>query len=78
MQRDAIVSSVAPLSSPHFSTLSHKRHGFRKSVTEHKMCVLIFSTLLFKIFIIIRRIQRDIVMNVKTSSCQELVILVGF
>ena len=27
-----------------FSTLSHKRHDFRKNVTEHKMCVLIFST----------------------------------
>jgi len=25
-------------------TLSHKRHDFRKNVTEHKMCVLIFST----------------------------------
>jgi hypothetical protein len=27
-----------------FSTLSHKRHDFRKIFTEHKMCVLIFST----------------------------------
>jgi hypothetical protein len=27
-----------------FSTVSHKRHDFRKKVTEHKMCVLIFST----------------------------------
>ena len=25
-------------------TLSHKRHDFRKTVTDHKMCVLIFST----------------------------------
>jgi len=25
-----------------FSTLSHKRHGSRKKVIEHKMCVLIF------------------------------------
>jgi hypothetical protein len=31
-------------SSTNFSTLSHKRYDFRKKVTEHKMCVLIFST----------------------------------
>ena len=28
----------------YFSTLYHKRHDFRKKVTEHKMCVLIFCT----------------------------------
>ena len=27
-----------------FSTLSHKRHYFRKEVTENQMCALIFST----------------------------------
>jgi hypothetical protein len=27
-----------------FTTLSHKRHDFRKKIIEHKMCVLIFST----------------------------------
>jgi len=27
-----------------FSTLSHKRSDFRGKITEHKMCVLIFST----------------------------------
>jgi len=28
----------------YFSTLSHKRHDFRREVIENKICVLIFST----------------------------------
>ena len=35
---------AASLSPPHFSTLSHKRHDFRREkVTERKMRSLIFS-----------------------------------
>ena len=37
-----IVISVASLAPPHFSTLYHKKLDFRKNVTEHKMCILIF------------------------------------
>jgi hypothetical protein len=41
-----------------------------KMDTEHKMCVLIFSkTFAWKI-IILSRIQRDITINVHTSSCK--------
>ena len=50
--RRIIVSSVHlwPLwPPPYFSTLSHKRHDFRKKGIEHKMCVLIFSTFIHNI-----------------------------
>jgi hypothetical protein len=41
--RHIVLSSAACLAAPHLSTLSHKRHGFREKVIEHKMCILIFS-----------------------------------
>jgi hypothetical protein len=41
-----ILSSVACLTLPYYSTLFHKWQGFRggKKVTEHEKCVLIFCT----------------------------------
>ena len=50
----------------------------KKKVTEHEMYVVTFSTNCFETFLILRRIRRDIVINVKTSSYKLPVILVGF
>jgi hypothetical protein len=61
-----ILLSVVCVSVPHFSsTLSHKRKIFsEKKNTEHKTCVLLFSTTLSETFLILRRIQIHIVVNV--------------
>ena len=61
-----------------FSTLSHKRHDFRKNVIERKMCILIFSTTLLETFLILRRIRRDTMINIHKYSREVLVILVRF
>jgi hypothetical protein len=52
-----------------FSALSHKHHDFRKKK-------LTFFTVLSETFLILRRIQRDIIINIHRSSCKVLVILV--
>ena len=73
-----MLSSVACLALTCFSMLSHKLHDSRKNVMEHKMCVLIFSIILSTTFLILRRIQRDIIVNVLTSLCEVPVIIVRF
>jgi hypothetical protein len=51
---------------------------FGKRVVEYKMCVLIFSRILFKTFPIVRIIKRCVTISVRTSSCKVPVILVRF
>jgi hypothetical protein len=45
-----IMSPVACRYLQSVSTLSHKPNDFQNKVTEHKMCVLVFNTILSKIF----------------------------
>ena len=64
-----VLSSVASPAIPYFSTLSHKRHNFRKKLLSIK-CVFRFSLRrLSERFLILSSIQRGIVINVHKSSC---------
>jgi hypothetical protein len=76
--RRIILSSVACPTLLYFSTLSPKHHNFCKNVTEHKMCVLNFSTVLCETFFILKRTERDIVKNVYQSSYKVPVFLARF
>ena len=75
--RRAMLSSMACLAVPYFPTLSDKQYDFREKVMEQKMLVLILSKTLSKIFLILRRIQRDII-NVHRSSCNVPLLLSDF
>ena len=61
--RRIIFSSVAYPALTNISIFSHKRQDFRKKkkITDHKMCVLIFSTNLSETFLILRRYERDMI-----------------
>ena len=77
--RHVILSSVASPDLQYFSTLSHKRHHFRKRKTLLKMeYVFWFSQkILSETFLILRRTERGIIINVHRSSRKIPVILVG-
>jgi hypothetical protein len=73
-----LLSSVPCPTQQEFSTLFHKRHYFREKITEHNVCVVILSTILSEMFLNPRKIQRDIVINVRTSSRKMEAILTDF
>jgi hypothetical protein len=76
--RHILLSSVACLALQYFSTSSHKRHGFHKTVIEHKMCVLIVSTILFETFLILKRTERDICQKHTNVFSRSTLIFVRF
>ena len=73
-----ILSFVASLVLPNFSHYLINGKIFEKKLLNKK-CVFLFSLqVLSKTFLILRIIQRDIIINVKKCSCEVSVILVGF
>jgi hypothetical protein len=47
-------------------------------IIEHKMCVRIYLKSLSELFLILRRSERDITINVHTSLCKLPIILLRF
>jgi hypothetical protein len=77
--RRVTLSRLACLPLPYFPTISHKRHDFWKKGLPNIKCVFIFSLqLLFEIFFILKIIQRDIIVNIHSSSCKVSIIRVMF
>ena len=79
MQRACVILSFAASSSPSYFFWHYLIKGtiLEKNLLDIK-CVSIFSTNFFKPFLILREIQRNIVINVKTSSCKVPVTHVRF
>jgi hypothetical protein len=78
MLRIILLLSVACLALQYFSTLSHKRHDFRKEVFKHEMCVLIFSTTFDRHVSYFKNSSTRCFINLHTSLCDVPVILVRF
>jgi len=74
----AILSVVACPALPLFRMLSHKGHDFRKKVNEPENAFWFCPKVLSEIFVILRRMTRDIVISAVVSSCKLSVILLRF
>jgi len=61
----------------YFSSLSHKRHDFRKKIIEHKICGFSLQ-ILSESFCILRIIKKDMNKNVHWSLYKESVIFMMF
>ena len=61
-----------------FSSFSHKRHDYRKKVIEHKMCVVIVSTMFVRNIFRSKMNAGDYIIDVRRSTCKVTVILVIF
>jgi hypothetical protein len=62
-----ILSSVACLSLPYFSTIFHKGHNFGVKLLKIKCASGFPLQLLSESFLILRRIERGMIINVYTS-----------
>jgi len=75
MRMRHIVICGLPRSKIIFHVISYNFRGGKK-VTEHKICVLIFSTSLSETFLILRGTERDMIDNAYWCACKVLFIVV--
>ena len=76
--RHIMLSSVARLAVPYFFHIISQTVRFSENMLLNIKCVFWFSLqIFFEAFLILRRIQRDVI-NVKTPSCKVPIILVRF
>ena len=77
--RRIMLSTVAPLVLPYFSTVSHNRNEFwKKKLLNTKRVFWIPLQILSEIFLILRRIQQAIIINLHRSSSKVPVILLRY
>ena len=77
MRMHHIVICGPPCSMIFFHIISKQRFS-EKNVTEHKPCVRFSLQILSEIFLILGRIEQDMIKNVYRSSCKVPSILVQF
>jgi hypothetical protein len=61
-----------------FSTLSHKRHEFRREVIKQEYMIFIVSKTLSDKSHILGNIERNAVINMQMCSCKLFIILTDF
>jgi hypothetical protein len=72
----SVTCQVIKTFSPHY--LIKGTNFEKKSIVEHKMCVVIFSKTCLKTILFLRKIERRMIINVHRSSCKVPVIVVRF
>jgi hypothetical protein len=61
-----------------FHIVSSKARFLKRKRIEYKVCFLIFSQILSERFLIVRKIQRDVIIHVHRSSYKTSIIIVRF
>jgi hypothetical protein len=76
--RRMVLSLTTCLTLPNFTTLFYRRHDFRKTLIEYKVCIFMLSKNFACNITYSKKNSISIVIKLQTSSCKVPVILVRF